>query len=182
MTQLHAQPYDLSATGFYFESVENFEAKAQANRNDYGQQVEEYELQFIDGDNYELFNALRINQANLQEWFETYEDMDDEDAAKVIYLFDHLGCTTYTANDIQDKLDDIYLFEGTAIEYAEQYLEETGMLNEIPQHLRYYFDTEAYARDMLLNGDIAAVEIMNTHYIAMGGWLKIALVLVWETL
>ena len=105
----------------------------------------------------------------MNEWFETYEDMGDETAAKVIYLFDHLDYTTDTANDIQDKLDDITLFEGTAIEYAEQYLEETGMLNKIPQHLRYYFDTEAYARDMLLNGDIAEVEIMNARYIAMGG-------------
>ena len=169
MNTYHATPYDISAMGFYFKTYEEYCQKAEKHTNAYGQPVEEFEIQFIDGDNYELFNTLRINQANLKEWFETYEDMDDEDAAKVIYLIDHLGYTTYTANDIQDKLDDIYLFEGTAIEYAEQYLEETGMLNEIPQHLRYYFDTEAYARDMLLNGDIAEVEIMNTCYVAMGG-------------
>ena len=50
MTQLHAQPYDLAANGFYFETAEEFTVKAKANRNDYGQEVEEYEIQFIDGD------------------------------------------------------------------------------------------------------------------------------------
>ena len=155
--------------GFYFKTYEEYCQKAEKHTNAYGQPVEEFEIQFIDGDNYELFNALRINQANLNEWFETYEDMDDEDAAKVIYLFDHLGYTTYTAGDIQDKLDDITLFEGTAIEYAEQYLEETGILNEIPQHLRYYFDTEAYARDLFAGGDITEVTIMGKDYVVTGG-------------
>ena len=60
MTQLHAQPYDLSATGFYFEAVEEFDAKAKANRNDYGQQVEEYEIQFIDGDDIDCDLAKAI--------------------------------------------------------------------------------------------------------------------------
>ena len=118
MNIYHATPYDISAMGFYFKTYEEYCQKAKKHTNAYGQPVEEFEIQFIDGDNYELFNALRINQANLNEWFETYEDMDDEDAAKVIYLIDHLGYTAYDANDIQNKLDDITLFKGTAIETA----------------------------------------------------------------
>ena len=39
-------------------------------------------------------------------------------------------------------------------EWAENFLEDTGQLNEIPERLRYYFDYEAYARDARLNGDI----------------------------
>lgn len=38
---------------------------------------------------------------------------------------------------------------------AQELLEETGDLQSIPEHLRYYFDFEAYARDMELNGDFA---------------------------
>jgi hypothetical protein len=36
-------------------------------------------------------------------------------------------------------------------EYAEALLEETGELNEIPEHLRYYFDYESYASDLFIN-------------------------------
>lgn len=39
-------------------------------------------------------------------------------------------------------------------DWAEQYLEDTGGLSEIPEHLRYYFDYEAYGRDANLNGDL----------------------------
>ena len=37
---------------------------------------------------------------------------------------------------------------------AEEFLEETGQLNEIPESLRYYFDYEKYARDVRLSGDL----------------------------
>ena len=50
MTQLHAQPYDISAQGFYFDTAEEYRQKAAKNRNDFGGIVEEYEIQFIDGD------------------------------------------------------------------------------------------------------------------------------------
>jgi len=33
MTKLYAQPYDLSATGFYFGSAEDYLEKAKALRN-----------------------------------------------------------------------------------------------------------------------------------------------------
>lgn len=39
-------------------------------------------------------------------------------------------------------------------EYAAQFLEETGELSAIPENLRYYFDYEAYARDLELGGDV----------------------------
>ena len=36
---------------------------------------------------------------------------------------------------------------------AEEILDETGELDEIPEHLRGYFDYEAYGRDLRLGGD-----------------------------
>ena len=39
-------------------------------------------------------------------------------------------------------------------EMAEEFIEETGMLSEVPESLQYYFDYEAYARDMRLGGDM----------------------------
>ena len=49
-TTFYAQPYDISASGFYFDSEESYLAKIGTIRNDYGQPVEEFEIQFIDGD------------------------------------------------------------------------------------------------------------------------------------
>lgn len=77
MTQLHAQPYDLSATGFYFETVEDFDAKANTNRNDFGQRVEEYEIQFIDGDAIDcaLASSVGINQASFSQYLDAVENL-----------------------------------------------------------------------------------------------------------
>lgn len=38
---------------------------------------------------------------------------------------------------------------------AEELLEEAGELDQIPEHLRYYFDYAAYARDLRVGGDMA---------------------------
>jgi len=35
MTQFYAQPYDLAASGFYFEDAETYKAKMGKVRNDY---------------------------------------------------------------------------------------------------------------------------------------------------
>ena len=39
-------------------------------------------------------------------------------------------------------------------DYAEEYVEETGLLDSMPDNLRFYFDYEKFAQDMILNGDI----------------------------
>mgnify|MGYP003641007555 CR=1 FL=1 len=166
MNIYHATPYDISAIGFYFETYEEYCKKAKDHRNEYGDIVEEFEIQFIDGDNHELFRALGINQANLKQWFDDFEELDEEETAKATYLAGDIG---YDIDNTLDRLDDVTLFEGTALEYTEQFIEDTGMLQEIPDHLRYYFDTEAYARDLLAGGDIVETRIMGTDYIAMGG-------------
>ncbi|MBL4617758.1 MAG: antirestriction protein ArdA [Robiginitomaculum sp.] len=158
----HATPYDISASGFYFNTYEDYLEKSATHRNEYGDPVEEYEIQFIDGDNYRLFGALGINQANLKDWFDSFEELDDEDVIKVIYLSEDLG---YAMDGILDRLDDVILFEGSVLDYAISYLEDTGLLDQIPENLRYYFDTESFARDLERNGDIASLEVDNTHYV-----------------
>lgn len=46
----------------------------------------------------------------------------------------------------------------TLTDWCAGYLEETGTLDAIPEALRNYFDTESYARDMRLGGDVFTVE------------------------
>ena len=163
--QYHATPYDISATGFYFTDYESYSEQAVSHKNEYGDPVEEHEIQFVDGDNYQLFYALGINQANLEEWFEVFESLDGEDLIKAIYLAEFLNVDM---SDIQGQLDDVCLFEGRSDEYAEEYITDSGLLDDMPENLRYYFDCEAFARDMLLSGDINEVEIMGTTYVAWG--------------
>ena len=76
---LFAQPYDLAAAGFYFEDIETFQTKSKALRNDYGEEVEEYEIQFIDGDALDcaLFKALSVHQGNVAAFLETAIDWED---------------------------------------------------------------------------------------------------------
>lgn len=49
--------------------------------------------------------------------------------------------------------------------WAEQFLEDTGSLSQVPEHLRGYFDFEAYARDAELSGDIFVIEVDHQHHV-----------------
>jgi antirestriction protein len=47
-----------------------------------------------------------------------------------------------------DRLED-YAGEGdTLVDWCEGFIEDTGLLAEVPEELRYYFDVASYARDM----------------------------------
>lgn len=39
-------------------------------------------------------------------------------------------------------------------EFAEWFADDTGLLNKMPDNLRFYFDFEAYGRDLVVGGDI----------------------------
>jgi hypothetical protein len=90
---LHAQPYDISATGFYFESAEEYEAKAQNLRNAYGDEVEEFEIQFIDGERIDcqLAKAIGLNQANFRDFLECAEAWEDWQKINVIIAVGECG-------------------------------------------------------------------------------------------
>lgn len=71
-------------------------------------------------------------------------------------ILNHLG------GDIDDAikcLEEQYQGEYNSLEdWASEFLEDCGFLNEIPENLRYYFDFEKYARDAELNGDIFTIK------------------------
>ena len=157
----HATPYDISAIGFYFSNYEDYKARAASHRNEYGDPVEEYEIQFIDGENCELFVALGVNQATLKHWFEEYEELEGEALVKAVYLLER----GYGEEQIFSYFDNVELYEGSPKDYAEDFIADTGMLDGLPENLRYYFDVDAYVRDLLASGDISEVEIMGKNYV-----------------
>lgn len=150
MTTFYAQPYSLDHTGFYFESLEEFEAGME-KLNKRG--CEEVEVQLIDGENHHaaLAEAAGINQANIALWFETLEDFDAHDATRLIFLLER----GFRLDDALNRYEEVCLYTGRPANHAQELIEET---TQIPENLRYYIDYEAIARDMRLNGEIEEID------------------------
>lgn len=163
--QYFANPYNTSVNGFYFTDYADYLEQADNLKDDFGMPVEEFSLEYIDGDNAELFNLLEVNQATLKLWFDSMEALEGEDLVRALYLAEYLNVSM---SDILDRLDDVILFDGNIIEYTEEYIDDTGLLDSMPENLRWYFDTEAFGRDLLIGGDVTEVEIQGTTYIVAG--------------
>lgn len=145
MTTLYANPYDPSARGFYFDSAEQFEQRFQANLP-----VEEYAIEFIDGDSTDaqLFEAAGITQASLEEWFDDLEPLDDHEKAALYWLMADVG---YSREDALAKVEDARVYEGLAKDYVFDLVEDIGVENI--SNPDYYFDFEAFGRDLAFDMD-----------------------------
>lgn len=152
-TVYHAQPYSLDAVGFYFDSLEEYQEKAARAVDRFGQPVEEFEIQFIDGEEYKLFNALGVTQASLAAWFELLDELDDNEDRYLIACF--LAENGHDAKDIPVRIDDYSVYRGSAEDYAREIVEDCY---EIPANLQYYIDYEKLGRDMVLEGSITELE------------------------
>jgi hypothetical protein len=148
-----AQPYNISATGFYFADMNEYETKAAAAVDEFGQPVEEFELQYIDGDHAELFNALRVSQAGLADWFELVDSLGNDEDRYLIAC--HLADLGYAIGDLADRWDDYRIYRGTAADYAAEIIEDCY---ELPDNIVAYIDFERLGRDMVLGGDITELK------------------------
>jgi antirestriction protein len=69
------------------------------------------------------------------------------------------GHVAGNADEARRLLEECYQGAWESLEaYAEDLLESTGELDQVPEHLRSYVDVEAYVRDLELNGDVFTVE------------------------
>ena len=164
MTKLYAQPYDISAIGFYFETVEEFNIQASKLRNSYGQPVEEFELQFIEGEGIDaaLFKALSVYQGNFLAYLEAVTEWSEEEKIKVIIAVGEAGYKFDLDKDTPDQFDiDLYELDNLK-DLAEQFVEE-GLFGEIPANIQNYLDYDAIARD--LGMDYSEVTIDDRNYI-----------------
>jgi hypothetical protein len=148
MTKLYAQPYDLSAHGFYFEAAEEYTSKAKALRNDYGDPVEEFEIQFIDGDDIDcdLAKAIDLNQGNFARFFDIIDEWEEWEKLLVVLAVGECG---YNFDDNTSPADfniDIYEVSNMR-ELAEQFVDD-GLFGEVPEAFQYYIDYDKIARDL----------------------------------
>lgn len=90
------------------------------------------------------------NIDDLNELAETIDDLD-EDEKEIVNAIMGEG---YSLEDAIDKKDDVMIYSNCSnmTEVAEEYAEQVGLLESIPENLRYYFDFEAYGRDMSFEG------------------------------
>jgi len=163
MTQLFAQPYGISANGFYFETAEEYKKNANALRNEYGNPVEEFEIQFIDGKyiDYDLARTIGLTQVNIVQFFDYIDDWDEGQKQQVIIAVGDCGYA-FDANTAPNDFDvEIYEID-TMRELAEQFVEE-GFFGEVPESFQYYIDYDAIARDLAV--DYSEVEIAGKRLI-----------------
>lgn len=110
----------------------------------------EYMIQDTDNDYLKMIDES-MNFDELEKAFDTYTEIEndslDTDAIKAyVSIFGK-----FDKSDFEDR----YQGEFDSVEaYAEDYAEQTGMLEGIPDNIQRYFDFEAFGRDMELGGDI----------------------------
>ncbi len=151
MTTLYAQPYDITATGFYFETAEEFAARAAKAVNDFGQPVEEFEIQFIDGEAIDaaLAEAIGLSQANFSAYLDCRGRWEDWEKNRIIIAVEECG------HDFDPDCDpdllgvEIYSCESLR-DLAEQFVDD-GVFGDIPEPLQHYIDFDAIARDLAMD-------------------------------
>lgn len=160
MTTLHATPYNFDAAGFYFTDAKDYETKAKVHVDRYGYLVEEFEIQFIDGDDAELFEACSINQSNLNIWFNEIEFLQDFEKVSLYYL---VGVIGYNFEQALTKIDEPSIYRGELLDAAAELFDEC-YLHTIPDNIKYYVDYEKFARDCKLGGDMCEFEYTGTTF------------------
>ena len=107
MAMFYAQPYDIHASGFYFEDTETYRNKITSIVNDYGDPVEEFEIQFIDGDEIdcELSKSLCLHQGNVVAIMDAMEGWEEHQKLAVIIAAGECGYSFDPAKDDPDSLD-----------------------------------------------------------------------------
>ena len=160
MTTLHATPYNIDATGFYFTDINDYETKATMHVDCYGNLVEEFEIQFIDGDDAELFEACGINQANLNQWFDDIEFLQDDEKVSLYYL---VGVAGYNLDQALLKTDEPNLYQGNLLDAATELFDECW-LSSVPDNIRFYIDYDKFARDCQYGGDLTEFDYAGTSY------------------
>lgn len=164
MTIFYAQPYDTTAEGFYFRTVDEYDKSASALKNEHGDPVEEFEIQFIDGEDIDcdLGKAWGVNQANLGAFFDAVDEWDEDQKTRYIIAVGECGYShEQMAGDPDNVEIDIYRLMSLK-ELAEIFVEE-GLFGDVPEHLQFYIDYDAISHDLAV--DYSQTEIAGKNLI-----------------
>lgn len=162
--RFHAQPYDISATGFFFEGVEDYQASADACHNASGHPIEEFEIQFIDGSDLDaaLFTALSVAQTTIRAFIAKLDQWETHEKVRLIIAIGEGGYSFDLEADDPDDFD-VDIYEDMRLsDLAYQFVDE-GLFGDIPERFSNYVDYDAIARD--LGVDYTEITIAGTDYV-----------------
>lgn len=98
------------------------------------------------------------NIFDINEQAEELENLQDYEQEALEALIDD-GYSFEEALDIVTSGDYMYYSNcDDMTDVAMQYIEETGLLNDVPEFLQNYFDYEAYGRDLSYEGHFIAID------------------------
>ena len=148
MTTLYAQPYDISTVGFYFTDIEGYEEQVSSITNQAGDPVEEFDIQFIDGEKLdcELAKAMDLSQANLHLFLIWVDEWEDYEKIRFIIAVGECGYL-FDADTDPDKFD-IDVYEESSLKDLAYALVDEGLFGDIPDNLQCYLDYDAIACDL----------------------------------
>lgn len=149
-TVFYAQPYSLDAKGFYFDSFDDYTRQQAQCRDRWGHPVEEFEIQFINGPDPDLYRTAELDQSTLH-WLDDLERLDDWQKTAVFFLLDN-GMVPDIGTAIA-KADEVSIYPGTLLDAGTEVF-DLCHAHQIPEGLRIYIDYESFARDLRLNGDL----------------------------
>ena len=152
--EFHAQPYDMDKIGFYFSDLDSYNAGVEASG------AEEFEIQFIDGGDCEIFKACGIDQSNLEQWFDDIEPLDHDEKTALFFV---LSCLGYKLDDALNIYGDASIQQDNLKDCASQFFDECYS-QDIPENIRFYIDYDAFARDCEIGGDMTEFDYQGFTY------------------
>ena len=164
MTLFCAQPYDVSASGFYFRSRAEFDALRLACRGDTGLPVEEFEIQFIDGEVLDAYfaDAFGLNQASVFRIIELIEEWNEDQKRRFIIAVGECGYS-FDSDTVDTDDFEVEIYADISLrELAMQFVDE-GLFGEIPERIQGYLDYDAIARD--LGMDYSETDVAGTRLV-----------------
>lgn len=165
--KLYANPYNTDATGFYFETYEEFTEKMETAKDSFGNPVEWFEFQVIDGTREErqLVGAIEIDQGNIEEVIDYINTSDKDEWPTVFFLLDNEICDDL--DDAKRKSRDYSVGKENLLDAAAELFDERyfGLIpKEARQFIEHYIDYDRFANDCEAEGDIVEFEFGGKTY------------------
>jgi len=105
---------------------------------------------------YEGFAPFNVSEYDSMEDLAQMAEILSNDSDPEHHALSFLVERGLSLDDIESKLEDVCIFDGSRSDYAEEITEQIGA--EIPQYLMYYIDYDKMGRDMEINGEITELE------------------------
>jgi antirestriction protein len=102
---------------------------------------------------YEGFPKSLYSESSVSYELWDWLDLDEDDRELLAVYQDNVD----SDGDISQARDAFMGKADTKADWAAQWLEDTGGLEDVPEHLKNYIDYESYARDAELGGDVTFV-------------------------